>query len=285
MTSIPFLVPKDNLSRFNASITLVGSISYFIGPLLVGLFQQVNQSVLFILYGSLTISSAFLLLLLPQITLTDDQAKSELAKPKHNWHQLLTIFKSYRNYAYIFLAWVVLEAVASSFDSFEVIFLTHEVGISNAQYAFALSFLAIAFLVVSSLLTFKKIKPNYDRLFYIGSGLFLIYLALVAFCQSYAQLLVFYTFLAFGSTLIGNMLYNITQTEVTTHDQPNIFLLQDVFTSILSAILVMLLGIGQNFGYLLGSMYKVFFTSALVLVLFLCLKRQKKDTISHSLIR
>src|SRR5699024_8039890 len=48
MTTIPLLVPKDNLSRFNASITLVGSISYFVGPLLVGVFQSFSQTILFL---------------------------------------------------------------------------------------------------------------------------------------------------------------------------------------------------------------------------------------------
>lgn len=33
---VPKVVERENLSRFDASITSVGSISYFVGPLLVG---------------------------------------------------------------------------------------------------------------------------------------------------------------------------------------------------------------------------------------------------------
>jgi hypothetical protein len=133
--------------------------------------------------------------------------------------------------------------------------------------------------VVSSLLTFKKIHLKFDTLFYIGCGFFLSYFALLSFSQTYWQLLISYVCLAVGSTLIGNMLYNITQTEIAAEDQPNIFLLQDVFTNVSSALMVLLLGWGQNIGYSLRPLYQLFFLVALIIVPFLCYRRPKKRAV------
>ncbi|MCH4057260.1 MAG: hypothetical protein LKE89_04940 [Lactobacillaceae bacterium] len=101
MTTIPFLVPKDNLSRFNASITLVGSISYFVGPLLVGIFQSFSQTILFLFYGGLTAIAAMLLLILPAISLTP--ISNEAPNFKKNFKRIGHLFKLYRNYLYVFL--------------------------------------------------------------------------------------------------------------------------------------------------------------------------------------
>ncbi|MCH4057259.1 MAG: hypothetical protein LKE89_04935 [Lactobacillaceae bacterium] len=105
------------------------------------------------------------------------------------------------------------------------------------------------------------------------------YFALLSFSQTYWQLLISYVCLAVGSTLIGNMLYNITQTEIAAEDQPNIFLLQDVFTNVSSALMVLLLGWGQNIGYSLRPLYQLFFLVALIIVPFLCYRRPKKRAV------
>jgi len=267
MSIIPKITDKEGLSRYNAGIASVGSIAYFIGPLLVGLLQGQNESLLFYIYGGITLLGAITLLALPKIIFHENKATD--SNDTHFWSANFSkVFKailSVKGLASFYLIFILLDNMGTGLDSFEILFVTRIVGITSTQYAFSLSFLAVAFLSVSSILAFFKFRPS-DRIgFRIGAWFFVGYAILLVFSRNIGMLLISYAFLAFGATLMGNMLNNMIQVNIDDCDRVQVYIIEDVVMNILAAITVFSLGAIQNMGAGLGTAYGSLVMLSLVL--------------------
>lgn len=254
MALIPKLVSTDGLSRFNAAITSVGSISYFIGPLLVGLFQGQSEALLFHIYSGISLIGAVTLLALPHVTF-----QIEPDEDNHFWTANFTkVFKailSVKGLASFYLIFIVLDNMGTGMDSFEVLFVTKVVGMTSAQYAFSLSFLAIAFLSISSIMAFFKFRPSNRVGFQLGALAFAGYAILLVASRSIGMVLASYVLLAFGATVMGNMLNNMIQSSIADQNRVQVYIVEDVLMNILAAVTVFILGAVQNVGVGVGTAY------------------------------
>ncbi|MDH5109629.1 hypothetical protein OSJ82_11720, partial [Lentilactobacillus kefiri] len=241
---------KEGISRFNAAITSVGSISYFIGPMLVGLFQGQQQALLFYIYSGITFLGGLTLFALPSIKF-DNPTSYEGTKRnvKSDIVNSLKALKTVKGLAGFYLIFILFDNMGTGLDSFEVIFVTKVVGITSAQYAYSLSFLAIVFLIVSSVLAFVNLRLPYHLAFQIGTLIFGSYAIMLVVSQNLAMVLLSYVLLAIGSTIAGNMLENMIQTQITDENRTQIFVIEDVFTNVLAAVTVFTLGLIQNIGF------------------------------------
>lgn len=66
--------------------------------------------------------------------------------------------------------------------------------------------------------------------------------------RQFGILLVSYTLLAIGLTLMGNMVDNLIQINIDDQNRSQVFILESMLTNILSAVTVFVLGILQNTG-------------------------------------
>lgn len=253
---IPKLVNKKGLSRFNAAITSVGSISYFLGPMLVGLLQGQQQAMLFYLYGIITFLGGLTLFALPSIKLNNQRLSKEFKRNvKSDVVHSLKALNAVKGLAGFYLIYILFDNMGTGLDSFEVIFVTKIIGISSAQYAYSLSFLAIVFLIVSSILAFVNLQFLYRFVFQIGALVFASYAIVLVVSRNLATVLFSYVLLAIGSTISGNMLDNMIQTQIADESRTQIFVVEDVFTNILAAATVFVMGFVQNIGLSITSTY------------------------------
>lgn len=282
---IPKIVNKNGLSRFNAAITSVGSISYFLGPMLVGLLQGQSQALLFYLYGGITFLGGLTLFALPAIKYDIQRSGHDI---RNNVKEdILRAFKALtavKGLAGFYFIYILLDNMGTGLDSFEIIFVTKIVGISSAQYAFSLSFLAIVFLIVSSVLAVTNLRLPYHIIFQIGAVIFASYAIVLVVSRNLATVLVSYILLAVGSTIAGNMLDNLIQTKVSDESRTQIFVIEDVFTNVLAAITVFALGFVQNVGLDITGTYigliAITMTAYLVIE-FLILRKKSTNQVTH----
>lgn len=245
---VPKVVERENLSRFDASITSVGSISYFVGPLLVGVLQGQPESLLFYIYGLVTFLGGLTLWLLPIVEFESNRRETGLSLLKLDFVQAIRAILSVKGLAAICLVYLLLDNMGTGLDSFEIIFVTKIVGLTAAQYAFSLSFLAVVFLIVSAALAFWRIGLRSQTVFQIGAVIYVGYAVVMLISRQFGILLVSYTLLAIGLTLMGNMVDNLIQINIDDQNRSQVFILGSMLTNILSAVTVFVLGILQNTG-------------------------------------
>ncbi|GAF36186.1 MFS transporter [Lentilactobacillus farraginis] len=245
---VPKVVERENLSRFDASITSVGSISYFVGPLLVGVLQGQPESLLFYIYGLVTFLGGLTLWLLPIVEFESNRRETGLSLLKLDFVQAIRAILSVKGLAAICLVYLLLDNMGTGLDSFEIIFVTKIIGLTAAQYAFSLSFLAVVFLIVSAALAFWRIGLRSQTVFQIGAVIYIGYAVVMLISRQFGILLVSYTLLAIGLTLMGNMVDNLIQINIDDENRSQVFILESMLTNILSAVTVFVLGILQNTG-------------------------------------
>lgn len=151
--TVPHLIAKQNLIRFNSVYTSIGSISYFLAPMIVGVNLTHRQHYLFALYALLVLIGSIGLLFM-HIQMNEDKKTKQAEKVRHNYQ-----FMSIMRHPTAFLMMMViglLSSIGVLFDTYEVRYLIQGIGLSEQQYSFSLSFLAGCFLVTSVLLSFKK---------------------------------------------------------------------------------------------------------------------------------
>lgn len=218
--------------------------------MLVGLFQGQQQALLFYIYSGITFLGGLTLFALPSIKF-DNPTSYEGTKRnvKSDIVNSLKALKTVKGLAGFYLIFILFDNMGTGLDSFEVILVTKVVGITSAQYAYSLSFLAIVFLIVSSVLAFVNLRLPYHLAFQIGTLIFGSYAIMLVVSQNLAMVLLSYVLLAIGSTIAGNMLENMIQTQITDENRTQIFVIEDVFTNVLAAVTVFTLGLIQNIGF------------------------------------
>lgn len=200
---VPNLIASNNLIRFNSVYTSIGSLSYFLAPMIVGVNLTHHQHYLFVLYALLVLIGSIGLLFM-HIQMNEDKKTKQAEKVRHNYQ-----FMSIMRHPTAFLMMIgLLSSIGVLFDTYEVRYLIQGIGLSEQQYSFSLSFLAGCFLVTSVLLSFKKEFKSSKNVFLIGMFIYILYLILFSFAKSYFQVLFSYILLAVGQT-IASLVQNV----------------------------------------------------------------------------
>lgn len=238
--TVPHLIAKQNLIRFNSVYTSIGSISYFLAPMIVGVNLMHHQHYLFVLYALLVLIGSIGLLFM-HIQMNEDEKTKQAEKVRHNYQ-----FWSIMRHPTAFLMMIViglLSSIGVLFDTYEVRYLIQGIGLSEQQYSFSLSFLAGCFLVTSVLLSFKKEFKSPKNVFLIGMFIYILYLILFSFAKSYFQVLFSYILLAVGQTIAGLVQNVYVQQSLPDEEIQNYMVWDEVLSRSISGGFVLAVGV------------------------------------------
>ena len=260
---VPIIIDKDSLIKFNARYTSIGSVSYFLAPLFVGLFINKSHFLLFAVYALLLIVGATSLLFLPNISTL--KLKEERKKQNLN----ITLFNILRSkkIALVLLSGVIVGSIGVVYDTYEVVYLTKYLGISDSMYSFSLSFLAVSFLVMSFLLSFVKQISSHMKAFALGLSFYVLYLLLFSTSSNIYTVLMSYVFLAIGQTMMGIIETNYFQLSLNMKELQKLYIYSETLHSVFSGIAVLVIG---SFAFLSSHLVLVF-RSLAVFALFILL--------------
>lgn len=126
-SAVPVLVKKANLQKFNSTYTMIGSASYFLAPMIVGLWGSLDLGSLFLVYSVLTLLATLLLFKLgPIIFDRENDSEEEVSSSQSS-----PIFGRQSVVLKMVMMTILLQSVGVLYDAYEVIFLTKDVGISS----------------------------------------------------------------------------------------------------------------------------------------------------------
>lgn len=235
---VPQVMPESKLKQFNSIYATIGSVTYFLAPMLVGgSFLTQSPEYIFLIYGLFTSISSFLLLFIPQQS--SDRNEQSL---KYTVNSIDFIKYLPKEVILFSLIYIVSQIFTILFDSYEVIYLIQDVGITESQYSFSLSYLAVVYLVVSSSYIFFSKHLNNINIFKIGMIAFFLYLSFFTSGINLITVLTSYTFLGMALTLMGIELTTLIQRKLNSNDINRLILLQDFIQSSLSTLLVIIIG-------------------------------------------
>ena len=245
---VPIIIDKDSLIKFNARYTSIGSVSHFL---------------LFAVYALLLIVGATSLLFLPNISTLN--LKEERKKQNLN----ITLFNILRSkkIALVLLSGVIVGSIGVVYDTYEVVYLTKYLGISDSMYSFSLSFLAVSFLVMSFLLSFVKQISSHMKAFALGLSFYVLYLLLFSTSSNIYTVLMSYVFLAIGQTMMGIIETNYFQLSLNMKELQKLYIYSETLHSVFSGIAVLVIG---SFAFLSSHLVLVF-RSLAVFALFILL--------------
>jgi hypothetical protein len=260
---VPIIIDKDSLIKFNARYTSIGSVSYFLAPLFVGLLINKSHFLLFAVYAFLLIVGATSLLFLPNIStlnLKEERKKQSLD---------ITLFNLLRSkkIALVLLSGVIVGSIGVVYDTYEVVYLTKYLGISDSMYSFSLSFLAVSFLVISFLLSFVKQIRSHMKAFALGLSFYVLYLLLFSTSSNIYTVLMSYVFLAIGQTMMGIIETNYFQLSLNMKELQKLYIYSETLHSVFSGTAVLVIG---SFAFLSSHLVLVF-RSLAVFALFILL--------------
>ncbi|MCI1858542.1 MAG: MFS transporter [Sporolactobacillus sp.] len=272
--------------RVNALMTTIASISYFLGPFLVGIFSFLGYEKLFYFYGIIvSLSSLFLLLLdRDMVQVNNVEAKKEDTKKSKRIFSLINTLRYVTKLLInkplllsLILIFSLSMVIGVSFDAYEVVFLTKEIGLSNQQYAFSLSLLAIFFLGTSGLNVIIKQKNLYWT-FTFGLISYYLYALIFVFSFGYWTILLSYFFLAIGQTLISLSLTSLIQRDIPLYDQNKVDASQNAIVGALQSLVIVTISFLFNFTHSIRYLYLGLFIIYSVLLFILTWKlRSRKD--------
>ena len=163
---------------------------------------------------------------------------------------------------------ILLQSVGVLYDAYEVIFLTKDVGISSQAYSFSLSFLAIAFLATSSILSFKSLtKYSPMTVYLLGSLVYLGYVVVFPFVPNLPTVLLSYIFLAVGQTISGISQNVYLQEKLNPLQLNNLYLKIEVLNQVLTGIVVFVSGMLIKRGLQVTTIYLGYSLPVIILVL------------------
>ena len=262
-SAVPVLVKKVNLQKFNSTYTMIGSASYFLAPMIVGLWGSFDLGSLFLVYSVLTLLTTLLLFKLGPIIFDRENESEEVSSSQGS-----PIFGRQSVVLKMVMMTILLQSVGVLYDAYEVIFLTKDVGISSQAYSFSLSFLAIAFLATSSILSFKSLtKYSPMTVYLLGSLVYLGYVVVFPFVPNLPTVLLSYIFLAVGQT-ISDISQNVYLQEKLNPLQLNsLYLKIEVLNQVLTGIVVFVSGMLIKRGLQVTTIYLGYSIPIIVLVL------------------
>ena len=236
---VPNLIASNNLIRFNSVYTSIGSLSYFLAPMIVGVNLTHHQHYLFVLYALLVLIGSIGLLFM-HIQMNEDKKTKQAEKVRHNY-QFMSIMR--HPTAFLMMVIGLLSSIGVLFDTYEVRYLIQGIGLSEQQYSFSLSFLAGCFLVTSVLLSFKKEFKSPKNVFLIGMFIYILYLILFSFAKSYFQVLFSYILLAVGQTIAGLVQNVYVQQSLHDEEIQNYMVWDEVLSRSISGGFVLAVGV------------------------------------------
>ncbi|NSS93517.1 MFS transporter [Enterococcus faecalis] len=246
LTSIvPSIIDREQINKFNSLYTAIGSASYFLAPLVVGTFVLVkDSSKVFLIYSFITIVSSVLLFFLPnQIEIADTE--SPIISIKGFKDDFVNVFNEKKMLKILIFVVILSQIVCIVFDSYEVVYLTKELKLTESEYAFSLSFLACIYLGASTLYyKIGNVKNNVTH-FKKSSIIFVLYLLFFSLGKNIVSVLISFTFLAISQTIMGICLANYIQTSLERVEIKQIYIYQDMIQSVVSSLLIMIIGIVQ----------------------------------------
>ena len=251
-SAVPVLVKKVNLQKFNSTYTMIGSASYFLAPMIVGLWGSLDLGSLFLVYSVLTLLATLLLFKLgPIIFDRENESEEEISSSQGS-----PIFGKQSVILKMVMMTILLQSVGVLYDAYEVIFLTKDVGISSQAYSFSLSFLAIAFLATSSVLSFKSLTKFPPMTVYLlGSLVYLGYVVAFPFVPNLPTVLLSYIFLAVGQTISGISQNVYLQEKLNPLQLNNLYLKIEVLNQVLTGIVVFVSGMLIKRGLQVATIY------------------------------
>lgn len=263
-SAVPVLVKKANLQKFNSTYTMIGSASYFLAPMIVGLWGSLDLGSLFLVYSVLTLLATLLLFKLgPIIFDRENESEEEVSSSQGS-----PIFGRQSVVLKMVMMTILLQSVGVLYDAYEVIFLTKDVGISSQSYSFSLSFLAIAFLATSSILSFKSLtKYSPMTVYLLGSLVYLGYVVVFPFVPNLPTVLLSYIFLAVGQTISGISQNVYLQEKLNPLQLNNLYLKIEVLNQVLTGIVVFVSGMLIKRGLQVTTIYLGYSIPIIVLVL------------------
>ena len=262
-SAVPVLVKKANLQKFNSTYTMIGSASYFLAPMIVGLWGSLDLGSLFLVYSVLTLLATLLLFKLgPIIFDRENDSEEEVSSSQSS-----PIFGRQSVVLKMVMMTILLQSVGVLYDAYEVIFLTKDVGISSQAYSFSLSFLAIAFLATSSILSFKSLTKYSPTVYLLGSLVYLGYVVVFPFVPNLPTVLLSYIFLAVGQTISGISQNVYLQEKLNPLQLNKLYLKIEVLNQVLTGIVVFVSGMLIKRGLQVTTIYLGYSLPVIILVL------------------
>ncbi|MGT2933411.1 MFS transporter [Streptococcus catagoni] len=273
---VPRVVSTNNLIQFNSVYTSIGSISYFVSPLIVGIFINFHPKILFVIYGGLVFLGALSLTLLPPLR-SESKYETQTVQNKNSTLLKSDIFKN-PIILFMLLITTLLGSVGVVFDTYEVSFITKNLGISDVLYSYSLSFLAIAFLVTSLLFSFIKTISKYAYVYSLSSVIYLGYLLTFAYARDYLGILFSYILLAIGQTISGIVENNYTQTHLNENELKEFYIISQILNIAIPGVLIMFIGFQKNISEKIPMIYRemsIIASFLVIIFIFLLLRKSK----------
>lgn len=273
--TVPRVIEEGFLKKFNSLYTTVGSISYFFAPVIVGLsFYLKNDSYLFIVYGIITMLSACLLVLLPAIKISHEKYSASFGK---RLSKSIQVLKKLNDTWLLRMVWIAIitEIFLVVFDSYEVIYLTNIVGMSERVYSFSLSYLAVVYIAMASIYYFFNNKFSSKSIYLFGTCCFFFYMVLFTYGSNTLMIIFSFTFLAIGQTLMGLEVTNNIQKKLTSSKINQLYLVQDTIQSVASTVVIILIGISPIRA---ESLRHIYFVLLLFFILLMSILIRMKST-------
>lgn len=269
---ISLIVTKEDLGRFNSIYTMIGSSSYFLAPMIVGIWSVLDLGGLFLIYSLLTVLATLMLFRLDDLIIKNDTDGNEPLNEKG-----FGMISKKTIIANMVAITLLLQSVGVLYDAYEVIFLTKDIGISSQAYSFSLSFLAIIFLITSSILSLKKLS-NYSPIkgYILGTLIYGGYLVIFPLVPNLSVVLLSYIFLAIGQTIAGISQSVYLQERLTPHELNNLYLKIEVFNDVLTGSIVFFSGMLVKISIKISLIYMIYAFIMIMIAVGIFLLRKRK---------
>lgn len=269
---ISLIVTKEDLGRFNSIYTMIGSASYFLAPMIVGIWSVLDLGGLFLIYSLLTVLATLMLFRLDDLIIKNDTDGNEPLNEKG-----FGMISKKTIIANMVVITLLLQSVGVLYDAYEVIFLTKDIGISSQAYSFSLSFLAIIFLTTSSILSLKK-WSNYSPIkgYILGTLIYVGYLVIFPLVPNLSVVLLSYIFLAIGQTIAGISQSVYLQERLTPHELNNLYLKIEVFNDVLTGSIVFFSGMLVKISIKISLIYMIYAFIMIMIAVGIFLLRKRK---------
>ena len=266
------IVTKEDLGRFNSIYTMIGSASYFLAPMIVGIWSVLDLGGLFLIYSLLTVLATLMLFRLDDLIIKNDTDGNEPLNEKG-----FGMISKKTIIANMVVITLLLQSVGVLYDAYEVIFLTKDIGISSQAYSFSLSFLAIIFLTTSSILSLKK-WSNYSPIkgYILGTLIYVGYLVIFPLVPNLSVVLLSYIFLAIGQTIAGISQSVYLQERLTPHELNNLYLKIEVFNDVLTGSIVFFSGMLVKISIKISLIYMIYAFIMIMIAVGIFLLRKRK---------
>lgn len=215
---IQVLYTGKDKNRLNSTIYTLSSIVYFIGPLIAAATVEHSYTI------SIVIQAISFFITAPMIKKICNEDKLKKNKSFSNENRKvsfkLDIFK-YKKLMHIVLFTSTVMCLTTVIDTYEVIFVTKNVGLSDSKYALLISISGLFFSITAVFNNYLSGKYNVNKLFNLGSIIFCFGNFVFAISTNFSQLIISYFIIALGYSVYNTTTVSILQELVPINDSFN----------------------------------------------------------------